>query len=95
VNKGTATEEVRPVLARGVRLQHDAQTRERVLLLPEGVIYLNATAQEIVTHCNGQSTAAAIISLLAEEYDVDRETLRSDVLECLSDLHQRKVLEFI
>ena len=95
MNKDTIDEQTCPVLAQGVRLQHDAKTDEPVLLFPEGVLYLSATAEEIVSYCNGQTTAGAIISLLAAEYEVEQETLRADVLECLADLHQRKVLEFL
>lgn len=92
MSKGSIDEQARPVLARGVRLQKDTRTGEPVLLFPEGVLYLSTTAHEIVTRCDGQATVAGIISLLAEEYEVERETLRGDVLECLADLHQRKVL---
>jgi pyrroloquinoline quinone biosynthesis protein D len=88
-------ERLRPALARGVRLQIDPQRDEPVLLFPEGVIYLSATAHAIVTHCNGQATAADIISSLAVEYEVELETLRADVLECLTDLYERKVLQFV
>ena len=63
-----------------------------MLLYPEGALYLSATAYEIVSRCDGKRTAAAIISSLAEEYDVEMDTLRDDVLECLADLNQRKLL---
>jgi coenzyme PQQ biosynthesis protein PqqD len=92
MNQILINEQACPVLARGVRLQKDSKTGEPVLLFPEGVLYLSATAHEIVKHCDGQTTAAAIISSLANEYDVDEETLRADVLECLADLIQRKVI---
>ena len=81
-----------PALARGVRLQTDAKTGEPMLLYPEGVLYLSSTAYDVISRCDGQRTSAAIISSLAEEYEVDVDTLRSDVLECLADLNQRKLL---
>jgi pyrroloquinoline quinone biosynthesis protein D len=81
-----------PALARGVRLQNDAKTGEPMLLYPEGALYLSATAYEVVSRCDGQQTTAAIISSLAEEYDVEMDTLQTDVLECLADLNQRKLL---
>ena len=81
-----------PSLARGVRLQLDTITGEPVLLFPEGVLYLSATANDILTRCNGRQSFATIVSSLAEEYEADPETLRLDVLECLTDLHQRKLL---
>jgi coenzyme PQQ biosynthesis protein PqqD len=86
------TEQSRPRLARGVRLQNDASTGEVVLLFPEGVLHLSDTARAILTRCNGQETVTSIIANLAEEYAAERETLRADVLQCLQDLHQRKLV---
>lgn len=63
-----------------------------MLLYPEGALYLSSTAYDVISRCDGQQTPAAIISSLAEEYDVDVDTLRGDVLECLADLNQRKLL---
>ena len=94
MNKHTIDEQARPVLARGVRLQQDPKTSQPVLLFPEGVLYLSATAHDIVKHCDGQTTAAAIISSLGEEYEVEQETLRADVLECLADLGHRRLVLF-
>jgi pyrroloquinoline quinone biosynthesis protein D len=81
-----------PRLARGVRLQTDSTTGNSVLLFPEGVLELNETAQEILTRCNGR-TVTEIIQALAEEYDVDPETLAADVRETLADLQGRKLIE--
>jgi pyrroloquinoline quinone biosynthesis protein D len=88
----TIDQHSRPVLARGVRLQNDARTGEPMLLYPEGALYLSSTAHDVVSRCDGVRTAAAIISSLAEEYEVEIDTLRDDVLECLADLNQRKLL---
>ncbi len=82
----------RPSLARGVRLHNDAKTGEPVLLFPEGVLYLSPTANDILARCDGQATMAAILASLSEEYDIDRETLRKDLLDCLLDLYQRKLV---
>ncbi len=84
--------QARPTLARGVRLQTDASTGEPVLLFPEGILHLNPTAHGIVSRCDGQRTTEAIIASLADEYDVAGEMLRGDVLDCLHELHQRKLL---
>ena len=81
-----------PRLARGVRLQTDSKTGNRVLLFPEGVLELNETAQEIVTRCDGR-TVAEIVQALAEEYDADPKMLGADVRETLADLQQRKLIE--
>lgn len=84
----------RPSLARGVRLQIDAKTGEQVLLFPEGVLCLSASAQEIVVRCDGRLTAEEIVSSLACEFEVDEATLRNDVFECLLQLCERKLLAF-
>jgi pyrroloquinoline quinone biosynthesis protein D len=84
----------RPRLARGVRLQTDPATGNRVLLFPEGVLELNETAQDILTRCEGR-TVTGIIQELAEEYDADSDALAADVLETLADLQQRKLIELM
>jgi coenzyme PQQ biosynthesis protein PqqD len=87
-------EQGRPALARGVRLQTDPKNQEPVLLFPEGAIYLNETAYDIVTRCAGQLTAEGIVASLAAEYETNPESLRKDVLDCLRDLVERKLLVF-
>ncbi len=83
-----------PRLPRGVRLQTDSKTRNSVLLFPEGVLELNETAQDIVKRCDGR-TVGEIIQALAEEYEVDPETLAADVRETLADLQRRKLIELL
>ena len=73
-------------------MQADATTGKSVLLFPEGVLELNETAREILTRCDG-GTVSEIIQALAEEYEVDPETLAADVRETLADLQQRKLIE--
>ena len=85
-------EESCPRLARGVRLHTDAKTGDPILLFPEGVLYLSETAQEILSRCDGSKTVAGILSALSADYEVDPDTLRQDVLDCFSDLYQRKLV---
>ena len=85
-------EPARLALARGVRLQTDPKNKQPVLLFPEGAIYLNETAHDIVTRCVGQLSAKGIIASLATAYETDPESLRKDVLDCLRDLLERKLL---
>jgi pyrroloquinoline quinone biosynthesis protein D len=73
-------------------LQSDSKTGNSVLLFPEGVLELNETAQEILTHCDGR-TVSEIIQALTEEYDADPEMLAADVRETLADLQRRKLIE--
>ena len=85
-------EQSQPALAPGVRLQNDALTGDPVLVFPEGVLFLNPTALEIVDKCDGTASVARIISELADEYEAPDGDMRADVLECLAQLHQRKLL---
>ena len=87
-------EQRRPALAPGVRLQTDKLTGEPVLVFPEGILLINSTAHDIVSRCDGKRTVAEILSVLAEEYEVEPEDLRGDVIECLADLNRRKLLRF-
>ena len=82
----------RPVLAGRVRLQMDPVDGEAVLLYPEGLLRLNATAQAVVACCDGQATVAEIVAALGEEYEVDAATLRADVLECLGQLADKQLI---
>jgi pyrroloquinoline quinone biosynthesis protein D len=86
------TEQSRPVLARGVRLQADPATGEPMLLFPEGVLFLSETAHDIVRRCDGSNSIAEVVAALAEEYQAESGTLRQDVLDCLDDLYQRKLV---
>ena len=86
------TDDARPRLARGVRLQIDSATGKSVLLFPEGIVELNETAQEILARCDGRPLSDIAFGL-AEEYEVDLATLAVDMREILSDLQRRKLVE--
>jgi coenzyme PQQ biosynthesis protein PqqD len=88
------TGQSRPVLAPGVRMHRDAATGEPVLLFPEGVLFLNATAHEVAARLDGEATVDSMIAALAEEYEAGAETLRGDVMDCLSELGRRNLIAF-
>jgi pyrroloquinoline quinone biosynthesis protein D len=87
-------DDVRPRLARKVRLQIDEATGQRVLLFPEGIVELNETAQEIIARCDGRSLGSIAVAL-AEEYEIDLATLTADVREILIELQRRKLVELL
>ncbi len=87
-------EQSRPRLARGVRLKTDPITEEPLLLFPEGVLPLDDITHDILRRCTGEATLQSIISSLAEEYESDVETIRSDVCECLVQLRQQMLIAF-
>ena len=74
-------------------LQIDPTTGKSVLLYPEGIVELNETAHEILSRCDGR-TLGEIVCELAEEYEADSNALAADVRDTLSDLQQRKLIEF-
>jgi pyrroloquinoline quinone biosynthesis protein D len=85
-------EQCRPALARGVRLRNDPITGTPILLFPEGILPLDDATHDILKRCSGQLALESIILSLAEEYEVDHETLRADVCECLTQLRQRMLV---
>ncbi len=87
------SDHAQPRLVAGVRLEIDQTTGKGMLLFPEGILELNETAQEIVTRCDGRPLNEIVLGL-AQEYDVELETLAADVRETLADLQCRKLVEF-
>jgi pyrroloquinoline quinone biosynthesis protein D len=77
-----------------VRLSTDKQTGDALLLFPEGVVHLSPTAQAILSRCDGQATTRAIIAALADEFEAEPGELKGDVIECLAQLHSRKLIVF-
>jgi len=82
----------RPVLAAHARLKIDPVSGDPILLFPEGVLILNSTAQEILALCDGRATGHEILTALSAQFEVDEPTLRSDVVQCLTDLLQRNLI---
>jgi pyrroloquinoline quinone biosynthesis protein D len=59
----------RPLLATGARLRYDEVREEHLLLIPEGVVRLNATAAEVLELCDGERSLDDIVGALAARYD--------------------------
>ena len=59
----------RPRLATGARLQYDDVREEHQLLIPEGVVRLNATAAEVLALCDGERSLDDIVGTLADRYN--------------------------
>jgi pyrroloquinoline quinone biosynthesis protein D len=58
----------RPRLAIGARLQYDDVRDEHVVLVPEGVVRLNATAAQVLELCDGERSLDEIVDTLAARY---------------------------
>lgn len=83
----------RPRLAAKARLQTDKVSGEPVLLYPEGVVLLNATAVAIIQLCDGTRLFPEIVAKLAEEYNAPVSELEEDVSDYLFKLHQQSLVE--
>ncbi len=82
----------KPALAPGVRVQTDRVAGQPVLLSPEGIQELNFSAHAIIARCDGKQTVEEITVALAEEYDAPLDELREDVIACLAELHEKKLI---
>jgi pyrroloquinoline quinone biosynthesis protein D len=84
--------QVRPLLARKARLSKDRVSGEPLLLYPEGVLWLNATAFVILGLCDGRRTLAEIVAQLADRYALPPEVLRGELDEFLNRLCRHGLL---
>ena len=80
----------RPRLRSQARLQWDSVRQKRVLLSPEGVLLLNATADAILALCDGQRSVSGIAAELNSRFNhvVDQE-----VLAFFNRLLQKRLIE--
>jgi pyrroloquinoline quinone biosynthesis protein D len=85
----------RPTLVRAARLRFDRITRGYVLLSPERGMQLNASAAEIVLHCNGKQSIAEIVDALRAGMpaaSLSTTELTADVLQLIGLLRDRGLL---
>ena len=81
-----------PALRRGFRLQWEPRQDCHVLLYPEGMIKLNASAGQILERLDGQRSVAAIIDQLTASFPgVPR--IDEDVLAFLEVAHAQFWIE--
>ncbi|WP_440224549.1 pyrroloquinoline quinone biosynthesis peptide chaperone PqqD [Dokdonella sp. MW10] len=76
-----------PRLARHFRLQWEEVQQRHVLLYPEGMVTLNASAAEILRRCDGTRDVPAIVAELEEAFE--RRPLDADVRAFLDFARQR------
>jgi pyrroloquinoline quinone biosynthesis protein D len=77
----------RPFIGRGFRLQWEAAQDAFVLLYPEGMIKLNASAGEILRRCDGASTIEEITASLEQAFSTGG--LQSDVMVFMAMAHEK------
>jgi pyrroloquinoline quinone biosynthesis protein D len=69
MNDSSISVAARPAIERGFRLQWEAAQNAHVLLYPEGMIKLNASAGEIMKRCNGEASIADITADLERSFE--------------------------
>lgn len=79
----------RPKLWRLARLDFDRVRQRRVLLYPEGAMFINETGAAILELCDGSRTVGEIARTLGDRYQAD---VSRDVLEYLAGMTQRDLV---
>ena len=82
---------VRPAIAHGMRLQWEPAQDSHVLLYPEGMVKLNASAGAILSRCDGVRTLADIVADLERAYDASG--LAADVRAFVAMALEKRWLE--
>jgi len=83
----------RPRLPRGVRLMHSEAQGGWVLLAPERVFKADNITVEILKRCTGEATLGTIVDDLAKTFAAPRERIHADVVQLLSGLADKRLLE--
>jgi pyrroloquinoline quinone biosynthesis protein D len=78
-----------PAIWRLARIEFDPVRQQRVLLYPEGVVFLNDTGAAILELCDGRRSVSDIATGLQERYHCD---VTADVIEYLSRLVERELI---
>jgi pyrroloquinoline quinone biosynthesis protein D len=82
---------VKPAIAHGMRLQWEPAQDSHVLLYPEGMVKLNASAGAILSRCDGVRTLADIVADLERAYDASG--LAADVRAFVAMALEKRWLE--
>ncbi|MBV9104098.1 MAG: pyrroloquinoline quinone biosynthesis peptide chaperone PqqD [Candidatus Eremiobacteraeota bacterium] len=83
-----------PAFERGVRLREEADG-SAVLLVPEGVVRLNASAVAALRLLDGRRSIDDIVSALRESgYDAPEDHIAEDVRELFVRLRERRLVRW-
>jgi pyrroloquinoline quinone biosynthesis protein D len=74
-------------------MRFDTVRNAHVLLAPERAFDLDRAAATILGLVDGHRNIEAIVDTLAAQFDADRTMIEADVIEMLSDLLTKRVLE--
>ena len=76
-----------PKLAPLFRMQYEQAQSAWVLLYPEGMVQLNASAAEILRRCDGAHTAEAIVSEIETQFNV--QGIAPEIMNLLHEANRR------
>lgn len=82
-----------PSLPRGVRTHFDKVREADVLLGPERVLMLDQIGVAVLSRVNGTASIAEISKVLSEAYDAPLDMIQKDVVEYLTDLADKRLLD--
>jgi pyrroloquinoline quinone biosynthesis protein D len=82
-----------PRLPYGVRLRFDAIRNVSILLAPERAFALDDIAAAVLHHVDGERNIGQIVDALAVKFAADRGHIEADVVEMLTSLVGKRVLE--
>jgi len=82
--------EARPKLNRMFRLQWEEVQQGYVLLYPEGMVQLNASAAEIIRRCDGLTSVNELVADLESAFA--QSGLRSQIVQLLAQAYARRWL---
>ena len=81
----------RPAIGHGMRLQWEPAQEAHVLLYPEGMVKLNASAGAIMSRCDGVRSVSDIVADLERTYDL--QGLSADVTAFVELALEKRWLE--
>lgn len=82
-----------PFLPRGVRTHFDTVRKIPVLLGPERVLMLDDIANAVLGEVDGKRSITEIAACLAAKYNAPQEAITGDVIEYLTDLSNKRLLD--
>lgn len=87
------SEQAVPAFSRGFRLRRDAVRGAWVVLAPERLFMLDATAAEVLQLVDGQRSIADIVDTLALRFAAPRSEIAEDVHAMLRDLVEKGAIQ--
>lgn len=89
----TISEDITPVLPRGVRLHHCQVRKSWFLLAPERALKMDAIGVAILNATDGRRTFGAIVDKLTGDFSAPRDRVANDAGKFLADLASRRMLK--